>query len=188
MRLTRTLLSFATQERLDSQAQTLAEGPSRTARMPERCTLVPMAADCICGHSAELHLYPESTLYRDCHECRCELYNPPGGLKGVSLHPLFAFTEEQFRMFSCSQSHRFCVLPEGICESCGWDNDNQGMVEDTRPNYCLDSPTRTHEVPRIIPALRANYCRYCLRTIEEGKTKRRENVMRFWKSKTKPKD
>jgi hypothetical protein len=147
-----------------------------------------MTADCICGHSAKLHVYPESTLYGDCHECRCELYNPPGGLKGVPIHPLFAFTEAEFRMVSCSGCHRFEVLPEGICESCGWDNDNQGVVEDTRPDYCLESPTRKHVVPHIIPALRANYCRYCLRTIQDGTTKRREEVKRFWKPNAKRKD
>jgi hypothetical protein len=148
-----------------------------------------MYADCTCGHSAKLHLYPESNLFGDCHECSCELYNPPGGLKGVPIHPLFAFTEDEFRMVSCSKCHRFCVLPDGICESCGWDNDAQGMVEDTRPDYCLDSPTRKHEVPRIAPSLRANYCRYCLRTVQEGqKTKRRERVKRFWKPNAKRKD
>jgi hypothetical protein len=147
------------------------------------------APDCICGHSAELHLYPvRSTLYGDCHQCRCELYNPPGGLVGVPIHPLFAFTDAEFRLVSCSRCNRFFVLPEGICESCGWDNDRQGMVEDTRPAYCLDSPTRKHEVPRIAPEARSNYCRYCLRTIEEGKkTKRSERVSRFWKSKDKTK-
>lgn len=141
-----------------------------------------MTADCICGHPAELHLYPESNLYGDCHECECELYNPPGGLKGVPIHPLFAFTEAEFRMVSCGRCHRFCVLPEGICERCGWDNDNQGPVENTRPDYCFDSPTRKHAVPHIIPDLRA-YCRYCLRTIEEGKAKSGEHVGRFWKGK-----
>jgi len=148
-----------------------------------------MDADCICGHSAELHHYPESKLFGDCHECRCELYNPPGGLKGVSVHPLFAFTEDEFRMVSCSKCHRFCVLPVGICESCGWDNDAQGMVEDTRPDYCLNSPTRKHAVPRIGTSLGANHCIYCLKTIREGNTKRREHVMRFWKKpKTKNKE
>jgi hypothetical protein len=149
-----------------------------------------MNADtCLCGHSAEMHLYPESTLFGDCHECPCELYNPPGGLKGVPIHPLFAFTEDEFRMVSCGKCARFLVLPEGVCESCGWDNDNQGMVEDTRPDYCLNSPSRQHQIPRIIPALRENYCVYCLRTIEQGKkTKRREQVMKFWKPNEKKKD
>jgi hypothetical protein len=40
---------------------------------------------------AKLHVYPGSTFYGDCHECHCELYNPPGGLKGVPIHPLFVF-------------------------------------------------------------------------------------------------
>jgi hypothetical protein len=142
-----------------------------------------MTADCICGHSAKLHLYPASHLYGDCHECECELYNPPGGLKGVPIHPLFAFTEEEFRMVSCNRCHRFFVLPEGVCERCGWDNDNQGPVENTRPHYCLDSPTRKHTIPHIIPTLRANYCVYCLRTIEEGKAKKGEHVERFWRAK-----
>jgi hypothetical protein len=123
--------------------------------------------DCTCGHPSELHLYPaDSALYGDCHECECELNNPLGGLKGVPVHPLFAFTEDEFRMVSCSHCYRFRVLPEGVCESCGWDNDAHGMAEYTRPDYCLDSPTKKHEAPRTAkPGVRGNYCRYCARTI-----------------------
>jgi hypothetical protein len=143
------------------------------------------ANPCHCGHSAKSHVYPGSTLYGDCHECHCELYNPPGGLKGVPIHPLFAFTEEEFRMVSCTQCDRFRILPEGVCEGCGWDNDNQGVVEDTRPNYCRHSPTKEHDIPFVIPSLQANYCRFCLRTIQPGTTKRRERVMRFWQPKGK---
>jgi hypothetical protein len=139
---------------------------------------------CRCGHSAELHLYPESTLYGDCHDCRCELYNPVGGLKGVPIHPLFAFTEAEFRFVSCSQCARFRVLPEGVCEACGWDNDNNGVVEQTRHNYCVHSPSKEHEMPLITASLRANYCRHCLRTIENGRAKRHEQVMRFWRNRT----
>ncbi len=102
-----------------------------------------MREACACGHSDNSHVYPGSTLFGDCHECRFELYNPPGGLKGVPLHPLFAFTENEFRFVSCAQCSRFRVLPGGVCEGCGWDNDNHGIVEDTRPNYCRDSPTKT---------------------------------------------
>jgi hypothetical protein len=124
-------------------------------------------SDCLCGHSKELHLYPGSALYGDCHECECELYNPPGGLKGVPLHPLFAFTEAEFRMVSCGHCYRFRVLPDGVCEGCGWDNDSLGMVEDTRPEYCLKSPTKKHGAARIITPLNANHCIYCLRTIQQ---------------------
>jgi hypothetical protein len=140
----------------------------------------PVLQLCRCGHAPESHMYPESTLYADCHECSCELYNPPGGLEGVPIHPLFAFTPAEFRMVSCHQCCRFRVLPEGVCERCGWDNDNQGVVENTRPNYCRHSPTREHDIPWIAPSLRANYCRYCLQTIEQGRAKRGEHVERFW--------
>lgn len=127
-----------------------------------------MPDSCFCSHSAKAHLYPNSSLYGDCHECACELYNPPGGLKGVAIHPLFAFTEAEFRMVSCNRCHRFFVLPEGICENCGWDNDNAGMVEDTRPEYCPNSPTKNHVSPRISTVHTVDYCVYCLRTIERG--------------------
>jgi hypothetical protein len=140
---------------------------------------------CKCGHPAKLHVYPNSTLYGDCHDCRCELYNPPGGLEGVPLHPLFAFTADEFRFVSCNRCNRFHVLPEGVCDACGWDNDNQGPVEDTRPDYCLHSPTRKHVIPLIVPSVPSNYCRYCLRTISEGKTTKRERVRRYWQPPTK---
>jgi hypothetical protein len=133
--------------------------------------------DCLCGHSAELHLYPESTLFGDCHECECELYNPPGGLKGVPIHPLFAFTEAEFRMVSCAHCYRFRVLPEGVCENCTWDNDGHGMVEVTRPDYCLHSATKKHEITTAGTA--HTYCRYCLRTIQEGKTNGESNPQRI---------
>ena|SRR5450755_1941128 len=144
----------------------------------------PPAERCRCGHSAGLHVYPSTTLYADCQECACELYDPPNGLAGVPIHPLFAFTENEFRLVSCNQCHKFRVLPEGICERCGWDNDGQGMVEITRPGYCRLSPTKEHEIPFVTPEIQANYCRYCLRTISDGKAKRRERVMRFWKPKS----
>jgi hypothetical protein len=138
--------------------------------------------DCRCGHSAKKHIFAESALYGDCHDCRCELYDPPGGLKGVPIHPLFSFRESEFRLVSCKKCGHFCVSPEGVCESCWWDNDQKGLVKDTRPSYCWHSPTREHEVPFIKPPLRANYCRYCLKTIQPGRVvKRRERVMRFWK-------
>lgn len=140
----------------------------------------PVLQLCRCGHSPESHIYPDSTLYADCHECSCELFDPPGGLEGVPIHPLFAFTPADFRMMSCYQCGRFRVLPEGVCERCEWDNDNQGFVDNTRPNYCRHSPTRAHEIPWITQSLRANYCRYCLRTIEQGRAKRGEHVGRFW--------
>jgi hypothetical protein len=138
--------------------------------------------DCQCGHSASSHIYPCPTLsYGDCHECRCELYNPPGGLKDIPIHPLFAFSEDEFRFASCSHCGRFYVLPDGVCEQCGWDNDQNGMVETTRPEYCLHSPTKKHVIPNVTAHLRADYCRYCLRTIDECGVKRRENVKKFWK-------
>ena len=144
---------------------------------------------CQCGHSAEAHIYPGSALYGDCLECRCELYNPPDGLKGVPLHPLFAFTEDEYRFVSCSQCRRFKVLPDGICESCWWDNDNNGMVQRTRPEYCFHSPTRKHQIPDVTPfpdvtrSLKASYCEYCLRTIRPEGVKRKEHVMRYWSPK-----
>ncbi len=153
--------------------------------VPACYSLVAMREACACGHSDNSHVYPGSTLFGDCHECRCELYNPPGGLKGVPLHPLFAFTENEFRFVSCAQCSRFRVLPGGVCEGCGWDNDNHGIVEDTRPNYCRDSPTKQHHVPSIAPGLPANYCTCCLRTIQNGKAKKGEHVMRFWKTREK---
>jgi len=136
---------------------------------------------CKCGHAAESHIYPGSTLYGDCHECNCALYNPPGGLKEVPVHPLFAFTEDEFRLVSCNRCGRFRVVPEGVCEACGWDNDGQGNVEETRPDYCRHSTTRKHEIPLITSEIHANYCPYCLKTIQQGTTKRREQVSRFWK-------
>lgn len=120
-------------------------------------------------------------MYGDCHECRCELYNPPGGLKGIPIHALFAFKEDEFRFVSCAQCGRFHVLPDGICKACGWDNDNNGMVERTRPDYCFHSPTRKHVVPDLMPSVQTNYCRYCLKTIHADGVKRHENVMRYWK-------
>ena len=74
-------------------------------------------------------------------------------------------------MVSCAHCYRFRVLPDGVCEGCGWDNDGHGMVAHARPDYCFDSPTKKHGIPRIVSALKANYCRYCAKTIEEGKTK-----------------
>jgi hypothetical protein len=140
---------------------------------------------CRCGHSEEKHVYPGSTLYGDCHECLCELYNPAraDGLKGVPIHPLFSFTEDQFRFVACSQCGRFRVLPEGLCEACWWDNDNQGPIESTRPDYCYHSLTRKHVIPWVTSFLRANYCICCLKTIKNGTTERHENVMRSWKAK-----
>jgi hypothetical protein len=122
-------------------------------------------AVCKCGHPAESHIYPGTALFGDCNECRCELYNPPGGLRGVPLHPLFTFTEAEFRMVACTSCGRFRVLPEGVCEACGWDDDNDGPSTETRPNFCRHSPTREHDVPFIKYPLRANYCRFCLRTL-----------------------
>lgn len=61
---------------------------------------------CRCGHSSESHIYPGSHLYGDYHECECELYNPAGGLKGVPIHPLFSFTENEFRFVSCVRCGR----------------------------------------------------------------------------------
>lgn len=116
---------------------------------------------CRCGHSSKSHIYPGSTQYGDCHLCECELYNPAGGLKGVAIHPLFVFTKDEFRMVSCARCARFRVAPGGVCESCGWDNDNNGFVEQTRPQYCRHSPTKQHEVP----SLESSRCRYCLRAI-----------------------
>lgn len=136
---------------------------------------------CFCGHSAQSHIYPGSTLFGDCHECRCELYNPPGGLRGVPVHPLFAFTEDEYRMVSCTHCAKFRVSPDGICESCDWDNDRHGDVGNTRPDYCGKSPTKKHEVPLIAPALSANYCRFCLKTILLGQANKNERIARFWK-------
>lgn len=98
---------------------------------------------CRCGHPAKAHVYPSagSAMYGDCHECRCELYNPVGGLKGVPIHPLFAFTEDQFRFVSCVNCGRFRVLPDGTCDACGWDNDNGGISEKARLDYRLGSST-----------------------------------------------
>ena len=140
--------------------------------------------DCKCGHSAESHIYPGSTLFGDCHECPCGLYNPPGGIKDLPIHPLFSFTEDEFRIVSCNHCGPFRVVPDGICESCGWDKDNAGMVEETRPSYCRHSPTREHEIPSIAPSVSANYCRFCLKTIRNGTTIRGEKVMRYWKKRT----
>jgi len=120
-----------------------------------------MDADCICGHSAELHLYPNSKLFGDCHECRCELYNPPGGLKGVPVHPLFAFTEDEFRMVSCSKCHRFRVLPIGICESCRWDNGAQGMVEEHEGKGLKSVPAQTRISPSAMSEVHAALEEYC---------------------------
>jgi hypothetical protein len=164
-----------------SKADIVAFTPS-SALLWKRFRLDAMDLDvCRCGHSAKAHLYPQSTLFGDCHECDCELYNPIGGLKGVPLHPLFAFTEDDFRFVSCKQCGRFRVVPDGVCESCGWDNDNQGVVEHTRPDYCRHSPTKKHAIPMLGLSLNANYCRYCLKTIQQGTTKRHERVSRFWK-------
>jgi len=115
---------------------------------------------CRCGHSSESHIYPGSIQYGDCHLCECELYNPAGGIKGLPIHPLFSFTEDEFRMVACIQCGRFRVVPEDVCENCEWDNDNNGQVEQTRPEYCRHSPTRQHEVTSG-----SSQCRYCLRTI-----------------------
>lgn len=116
---------------------------------------------CLCGHSSQSHIYPGSAQYGDCHHCECELYNPVGGLRGLPIHPLYAFSEDEYRMVSCTVCGRFRVVPNGVCESCGWDNDNNGLVERTRPQYCRHSPTRQHEVP----SLESNHCRFCLRAI-----------------------
>jgi len=117
---------------------------------------------CRCGHPSESHIYPGSAQYGDCHHCECELYDPAGGIKGLPIHPLFSFTEGEFRMVSCTQCGRFRVAPDGVCEKCGWDNDNDGPVEQTRPQFCQHSPTKMHE----IPSLSSNHCRYCLRAIK----------------------
>jgi hypothetical protein len=131
----------------------------RNQKSPERRRNVGDAVDmCRCGHSSNSHIYPGSALYGDCHHCECELYDPAGGLKGVPIHPLFAFTEDEYRMVSCAECGRFRVVPDGVCERCGWDNDNNGLVEQTRPQYCRHSPTRQHEVP----SFESSHCRHCL--------------------------
>lgn len=107
---------------------------------------------CRCGHSAVSHIYPAAgpTMYGDCHQCRCELYNPPGGIKGIPIHPLFAFTEDEFRFIACVNCERFRVLPDGVCEVCGWDNDNNGMVGSTRPDHPLHSLMRSERTNSTI--------------------------------------
>lgn len=117
---------------------------------------------CRCRHSSESHIYPGTAQYGDCLLCKCELYNPAGGIKGLPIHPLYSFSEEEYRMVSCARCGRFRVVPDGVCESCGWDNDNDGDVEKSRPLYCRHSPTRQHEVP----SLESSRCRYCLRAIK----------------------
>lgn len=56
---------------------------------------------------------------------------------------------------------RFRVLPDSVCERCGWDNENDGPVEQTRPQYCRHSPTWQ----RDIPSATSNRCRLCLRAV-----------------------
>jgi|SRR5215831_15756039 len=116
---------------------------------------------CRCGHLPESHIYPGTAQFGDCHLCECELYNPARGIKGLPIHPLFAFKEDEYRMLSCTICGRFRVVPDGVCESCGWDNDNNGLVDQTRPQYCRHSPDKQHEVP----SLESSRCRYCLRAI-----------------------
>jgi hypothetical protein len=71
-------------------------------------------------------------------------------------------------MVSCGHCYRFHVLPDGVCESCGWDNDGHGMVENTRPDYCLKSPTKKHTIARITTPINANRCIYCLNPIQQN--------------------
>ena len=53
---------------------------------------------------AKSHVYPGSTLYGDRHECHCELYNPPGGLKGGCAHSSPVRIQERFNRLKKSSS------------------------------------------------------------------------------------
>ncbi len=141
--------------------RTYGHPPRRVTTFPLRRRPEDPPDTCWCGHSSSVHIYPESTKFGDCHDCKCELYNPVGGLKGVSIHPLFAFTEDQFRFLCCTECGRFSVLPDGICVNCEWDNDNDGFIEETRPQYCLRSSTKQHDAS----SSESGRCRFCLQVI-----------------------